>query len=121
MGIRAQGGVGIYVKNLFPHVPLLVYIVIIPVEIMAHLVKPCALAIRLCANMLAGHTLIASILLFTTMAMNLNMLGWGAISAISCLAVVALTFLELLVAFIQAIVFTFLSTVFLSMAVHPEH
>ena len=55
------------------------------------------------------------------MASKLFVAWWAGISLISCAAVIALTFLELLVALIQAFVFTFLSTVFLSMAVHPEH
>lgn len=121
MGIREQGGAWTYVKSLFPHVPVPIYAIIIPVEIIAHVVKPCALAIRLCANMVAGHTLVAAILMFTAMAVKLGLLGWGGISLVSALGVTALYFLEILVAFIQAFVFTFLSTVFLAMAVHPEH
>lgn len=121
IGIREQGNVWKYVKNIFPHVPVPVYIIIVPIEIIAHIVRPCALAIRLCANMVAGHTMIAVILLFTQMSAKLLFVGWAGISLMSCLAVIALSFLELLVAFIQAFVFTFLSTVFLSLAVHPEH
>ncbi len=122
IGLREQGGSPVkYFKNLFPHVPFFVLPVIIPVELLAHIVRPCALAVRLCANMVAGHTMIAAILGFTLMAKNLMVVAWAGISVMSCLAVIALSFLELLVAFIQAFVFTFLSTVFLSMAVHPEH
>jgi F-type H+-transporting ATPase subunit a len=119
LGIKEQGFLH-YLKNLFPRVPWLIYIVIIPVEILAHIVRPCALAIRLFANMLAGHTMIATIIGFT--AVWVNWLHWGAaISLVSFLGCVALTFLELLVAIIQAFVFTFLTTVFLAGAVHPEH
>jgi F-type H+-transporting ATPase subunit a len=120
-GMRAQGSFFRYFKNLFPHVPAFIYPIIVPVELIAHVVKPCALAIRLCANMVAGHTLMAAILGFTVMSASLPVWGWGGISLISLLATVALNFLELLVALIQAFVFTFLSTVFLGMAVHPEH
>jgi len=84
-------------------------------------VRPCALAIRLFANMLAGHTMMAAILGFTYVFRPDFIVGGGAISIVSFLAVTALTFLELLVAFIQAFVFTFLTTVFLAGAVHPEH
>ena len=49
------------------------------------------------------------------------LVGGAVVSLISVVAVTALTFLELLVAIIQAFVFTFLTTVFLSMAVHPDH
>lgn len=122
MGLRAQGkGFTSYFKNLFPHVPKPIYVILGPVELFAHAVRPMALAVRLCANMLAGHTLIASILMFTSLAATLPLWGWAPISLVSVLGVVALTFLELLVAVIQAFVFAFLSTVFLSMAVNPEH
>ena len=121
MGIREQGGFSTYFKNLFPHVPVFVLPIIIVVELAAHVIKPCALAIRLFANMLAGHTLVASILGFTY-AFTKDFLVPGAmISVASVLGVTVLTFLELLVALIQAFVFCFLTTVFLSMAVHPEH
>jgi F-type H+-transporting ATPase subunit a len=120
LGIREQGSVVTYVKNLFPHVPWAIYPIIIPVELVAHIVRPCALAIRLFANMLAGHTMIAVILGFTAVFTREFVAG-GAIAFTSFLAITALTFLELLVAVIQAFVFTFLTTVFLAGAVHPEH
>ena len=120
-GIREQGGVATYVKNLFPHVPLFVLPVIIVVELAAHVVRPCALAIRLCANMFAGHAMVAVILGFTNLlASGVDFTGIMVTGA-CFLGVTALTFLELLVALIQAFVFAFLTTVFLSGAVHPEH
>ena len=119
LGIREQGVLP-YFKNLFPHVPWPIYIIIVPVEFMAILVKPLALAIRLFANMLAGHVMIATILGFTVVWVN--WLHWGlGISLVSFVTVVALTFLELLVAVIQAFIFAFLTTVFLAGAVHPQH
>jgi len=119
LGIREQGFLT-YMKNLFPRVPWPIYIIIVPVELLAQLVRPCALAVRLFANMFAGHTLIATIVAFT--AVWLNWLHWGAgVSLVCFLSVVALTFLELLVAIIQAFVFAFLTTVFLAGAVHPAH
>ncbi len=121
LGLKEQGNPWTYVKNLFPHVPFFVLPIIVIVELVAHVIRPCALAIRLCANMLAGHTMMAVIFMFITMSVKLGLFGWGPITLVSCSTVVALTFLELLVALIQAYVFTFLSTVFLSMAVHPEH
>ena len=123
-GIREQGGVGVYIKSLFPHVPLFVLPIIVVIEIVAHLIRPLALAIRLFANMLAGHAMMAALLGFTIFFTSESMgslIGGGAISLVSVLAVTALTFLELLVAVIQAFVFTFLTTVFLAGAVHPDH
>ena len=119
MGIRKQG-LFWYLKKLFPHVPWPVYFIIVPVELIAHVVRPCALAIRLFANMLAGHIMIATILGFTVVWVEWLHFGAG-ISLICFASAVALMFLELLVAMIQAFVFAFLTTVFLAGAVHPEH
>ena len=94
---------------------------IIVIEIASHIIRPCALAIRLCANMVAGHVMVAVLLGFTATLTAETLISGGLISIVSVAAVTALTFLELLVALIQAFVFTFLTTVFLSMAVHPEH
>lgn len=120
LGIREQGSVVTYVKNLFPHVPLFVYPVIIPIELIAHVIRPCALAIRLFANMLAGHTMMGVFVGFTV-AIKASFLTGAPVTLAAVIAMTLLTFLELLVALIQAFVFTFLTTVFLSMAVHPEH
>ena len=121
LGIKEQGNIFTYIKNLFPHVPLVILPLIIVIEIAAHIIRPCALAIRLCANMVAGHVMVAVLLGFTATLTAESLVSGGLISIVSLAAVTALTFLELLVALIQAFVFTFLTTVFLSMAVHPEH
>ena len=121
LGMRAQGNPWTYLKNLFPHVPFFVLPVIVVVELAAHVVRPCALAIRLFANMLAGHILVAAILGFTAAFTKDFLVPGGAISILSVAGITALTFLELLVALIQAFVFSFLTTVFLSGAVHPQH
>ena len=83
--------------------------------------KPCALAIRLFANMVGGHIMLAVILGFAGIISAENMLTGSVITVVSVLSSVMLTFLELLVAFIQAYIFAFLTTVFLSLALHPEH
>lgn len=121
LGIREQGNIFTYIKNLFPHVPVFILPLIIVIELMAHVIRPCALAIRLGANMMAGHVMIAVILGFTASLTMDFLVGGAVISLISVTAVILLTFLELIVAIIQAFVFTFLTAVFLSMAVHPEH
>ncbi|MCH2367264.1 MAG: F0F1 ATP synthase subunit A [Planctomycetes bacterium] len=121
LGLREQGNIFTYIKNLFPHVPVFILPLIIVIELMAHIIRPCALAIRLMANMMAGHVMIAVILGFTAHLTMDWLVGGAVVSLISVAAVTALTFLELLVAIIQAFVFTFLTTVFLSMAVHPDH
>jgi len=105
---------------------LLVVPIIFIVEVLGLFIKPSALAIRLFANMLAGHTLLATIFMFTAMAGEAG--GWwlaGPISIVSALFAVAISFLELFVAFLQAFVFMFLTAVFIGMmshhADHGEH
>ena len=88
-------------------------------EIIGAVIKPFALMIRLFANMVAGHIVLASILLLIFTAQSVVM-GYtvGAISVVGCLA---LSCLELFVAFLQAYIFVFLSALFLGMSVAPEH
>ena len=98
---------------------LLVVPIIFVVEILGLFIKPGALAIRLFANMLAGHTLLATIFGFTGMALAAK--GWGLaapIGIVSATFAVAIMFLELFVAFLQAFVFMFLTAVFIGMMSH---
>ena len=98
---------------------LLVVPVIFVVEILGLFIKPGALAIRLFANILAGHTLMATIFMFTGMALAAG--GWvvaGPVGIVSVAFAVAIYFLELFVAFLQAFVFMFLTAVFIGMMSH---
>lgn len=92
------------------------------VEVAGYVIKPAALAIRLFANMVAGHTLMAVLVGFGAMAASggMSVLGWGSISLISIIAAIAITFLELFVAFLQAFIFMFLTAVFISLLSHHE-
>jgi F-type H+-transporting ATPase subunit a len=104
-------------KALYIVVPI-----IFAVEVAGHFIKPAALAIRLFANMVAGHTLMAVLLGFGIAALKAGMspVGWGSISVVTGLAAVAITFLELFVAFLQAFIFMFLTAVFISLLSHHE-
>jgi F-type H+-transporting ATPase subunit a len=88
-------------------------------ELLGAVIKPFALMMRLFANMTAGHIVLASILAMIFAARSVAM-GYtvGVISSVGC---VALSCLELFVAFLQAYIFVFLTTLFVSMAVAPEH
>lgn len=108
---------------LWPDVPvwLKVPVPLMPfIELVGVFVKPFALTVRLFANIFAGHTaiLVFVCLIFITVAVN-KILG-GAMTAVSLFFIVFMNILELLVAFIQAFVFTMLSAVFIGLA-HPEH
>jgi F-type H+-transporting ATPase subunit a len=81
-------------------------------------IKHFVLAMRLFANMMAGH-LVLSVLLAFIAATASSLVFWGVAPA-SVGGAVALSLLELFVAFLQAYVFTFLSALFIGMAVHPH-
>ncbi|MFM8385514.1 MAG: F0F1 ATP synthase subunit A [Planctomycetia bacterium] len=118
-GIREQGFLH-YCQNFVPHVHPILLILFIPLELVAAVIKPFALAVRLFANMVAGHIVLAVVLGFGIT--GIHMAGGGyAITAVSVAGGVALSLLELFVAFLQAYLFTFLTTLFVGMAVHPEH
>ncbi|MCY7292073.1 MAG: F0F1 ATP synthase subunit A [Ferruginibacter sp.] len=105
-----------------PGVPLLVKIILIPVEVAGVLIiKPAALIIRLFANMVAGHIIILSFvsLIFIFGAMNKGA-GWG-FSPVSVLFTVFIYFIEILVAFIQAFIFTNLTAVFIGQSFEGGH
>ena len=110
-----EQGPWLYIKNFIPHVPAPLIPVMYLLELIGALVKPFALAVRLFANMLAGHTVLASLLGLIFMAHN-----W-AIGITTIIGCVALSLLELFVAFLQAYIFTYLTTMFIAGAVHPEH
>lgn len=92
------------------------------VELAGLVIKPAALAIRLFANMVAGHTLMAVLMGFGVMALKAGMgfLGTGSITLISGVGAVAISFLELFVAFLQAFIFMFLTAVFISLFTHHD-
>ena len=107
-----------------PKFLLLVVPVVFVVELAGVFIKPIALAIRLFANMVGGHVLLATLLLFGADFMNRGA-STGAVTAISLVsgaAAVLITFMELFVAFLQAFIFMFLTAVFISlMSHHDDH
>jgi len=97
--------------------PLLLSPLIVPVEIISYLSRPVSLSIRLFANMVAGHVMLAVFASFIIMLSGLGVLG--SIGAIGPLALdVVLIGFELLVAFLQAYVFAILTCIYLHDAVH---
>ncbi len=114
-GIRNYGFFG-YFKAMVPHgMPLPILPLIIVVEVLGLFTKPFALCIRLFANMIAGHVVILSLigLIF--------IMGSIFVAPISIAFALFIYMLELLVALIQAYIFTMLSSLFIGMAVHMEH
>jgi F-type H+-transporting ATPase subunit a len=123
-GSRAHGVVKHW-KNLVPHgLNPLIYVLLIPIEIMGMFVRPFALTMRLAANMTGGHIAILSVLsivfLFTqNFGSALYGVGAGVIASVPL--AVGISTLELIVVLVQAYVFTLLSAVFIGMAIHVHH
>lgn len=129
-------GPGHYLKSFVPHIhlgdtPFMklfglgITVLMVVIEISSAFVRGLVLAVRLFANMLAGHTALAVLLSFIALVGQNNSTTAGVlfwpISLGSVAMAVALSLLELFVAFLQAFIFTFLTSLFLGMALHPEH
>jgi F-type H+-transporting ATPase subunit a len=120
-GIRANGPVN-YLKHFLGGAPWYMFIIMIPVEFIGMLVKPFALAIRLFANISAGHILVAVLTGFVTMAFaSLNPGGATGVSLIVVAGSTAIMCLETFVAFLQAYIFMFLTCLFIGLLVVHEH
>lgn len=109
-----------FLKLFVPHgVPLPVLVVLVPIEIISFLSRPISLSVRLFANILAGHITLAVFGGFVVLLLASN--GWSFLAPVPLLAIVALYALELLVACLQAFVFSVLTCVYLNDAIHPGH
>ena len=123
-GFKHQG-IGSLKSTLFPPgVPKALYILVTPIEfISTFLVRPFSLTVRLFANMLAGHILLVTFALLSealfqakTNVPFLNIMG-----VLPFFMLLFLTAFEVLVAFLQAYIFTILTAVYIGGAMHPEH
>jgi F-type H+-transporting ATPase subunit a len=115
-GIRQFGVVG-HARNLIPHgLPAWLLPIMIPVELLGMFTKPFALCVRLFANMTAGHVIILS--LFSIIFLLKSVLFGVFISVPFALFINGI---ELLVAFLQAYIFTMLTALFIGMSAHPAH
>ena len=125
MGVKASGGVG-YLKSLMPDLglegPMNVGMTILlwPIELLGLLIKHAVLAVRLFANLMAGHTVIGVFLGFIGTALAQDALLKYSMIAGSIGMQVFISLLELFVAFLQAYVFAFLTTLFISASENPH-
>lgn len=118
-GMRALGPMG-YMKTIvyIPHglpkalIPIMA-LIMIPVELLGKLAKPFALAVRLMANMMAGHIVLLSLF-------GVALMFGGVLMAGPWIMALALMFLEIFVAFLQAYVFVVLTSVFIGMIRHAH-
>ncbi len=124
-GSAKLGVVGFW-KAQVPHMDLPgpIAVLLIPmifvIEVLGLFIKHGVLAIRLLANMMAGHVVLAVIVGFISASAAAGAGIWGAVTLASVLGGTALSLLELFVAFLQAYIFTFLSALFIGAAVHPH-
>ncbi|MFL5465753.1 MAG: F0F1 ATP synthase subunit A [Gemmatimonadaceae bacterium] len=119
-GMRAQGKAYLNTIVFWPHdmsLPMKIFIspILTPIEIFGKFTKPMALAIRLFANMTAGHVVLLALisLIFT--------FGSWLLVPVPILLALGISFLELFVAFLQAFVFTLLSAVFIGLIREGAH
>jgi F-type H+-transporting ATPase subunit a len=128
-GMKKWGFFGFF-KNLVPSIDLpsyllplkvLIVVMLFGIELLGLVIKHLVLAIRLLANMVAGHLVLVSILFIAFELHNVQQMtggSWYIAAPISILGVTALSLLELFVAFLQAYVFTFLSALFIDSVLH---
>ncbi|HEY0106832.1 MAG TPA: F0F1 ATP synthase subunit A [Rhizomicrobium sp.] len=112
----AKHGIGFF-RLFVPDAPIYLLFLLVPIEIISFLTRPISLSVRLFANMLAGHTMLA---VFGGFVVLLG--GAGGVLSILSIApmalIVAIMLLELLVAFLQAYVFAILTCIYLNEALH---
>ncbi|PWR23527.1 F0F1 ATP synthase subunit A [Zavarzinia compransoris] len=117
LGITVLGlirhGFGFFHVFLPSGVPMWLAPLLIVIEVISYLTRPVSLAVRLFANMMAGHT---TLKVFAGFVVALGVAG-----VVPLLFVVALTALEVLIAFLQAYIFTILTCIYLNDAFHPHH
>src|SRR4051812_10801638 len=113
---------GLHFFNLFvpKGIPIYILPLIVFIEVLSFLSRPLSHSVRLFANMLAGHITVKVFASFITLLGGLGIAGMaGAVLPLAM--VVALTALDLLVAFLQAYVFAILTCIYLNDAIHPGH
>jgi F-type H+-transporting ATPase subunit a len=119
VGMVKQGPLHYFKGVAFPPgVPKPIYLLVTPIEIVStFIVRPLSLAVRLFANLLAGHLILVSFAILSEALFDATYIGVIA----PFFMLVALTGFELLVAFLQAYIFTILASVYIGGAIHPEH
>ena len=129
LGMKNQGVVG-YFKNIAfpPGMPIGIYPLLTPIELLSTLIiRPVTLAIRLFANMFAGHLLITVFTVSAWYLLNLtNFVGFVSVigylgSVVSFIVTIVLTGFEMFIQALQAFIFTLLTAVFISSSLHAEH
>ena len=119
-GLKYHGFIG-FLKGFVPSgTPGWLVPLIFPLEVLSTIIKVCVLAIRLFANMLSGHMVLLCLLLIIFIIGKMSV-GFGFVSMVPAMALeIFMTCLELLVAFLQAYVFTLLTAIFAGSVIHTH-
>jgi F-type H+-transporting ATPase subunit a len=120
-GISKHGVVHHFAAMVPPGLPKWLLPIMVPVELLGMFSRPFALMVRLFANMLAGHMVIATLLLLIPLMAAVSTAFGILMIPISLLLALFIMLLEVLVAFIQAYIFTLLTSIFIGMSAHPSH
>lgn len=117
-GFKSQG-LSYITHSLFPPgVPKALYVLVTPIELLQVLViRPASLAIRLWANMVAGHLLLVTFAILSATLWSSTYVGAVA----PFIMLVLMTGFEILVSFLQAFIFTILTAVYIDSSIHPQH
>ena len=124
VGFKHQGPGYIWHSINPSGVPTALKFLVVPIEFFSiFLMRPFSLAIRLFANMTAGHVLLAIFAIMTHELLIVHNSGWFqvAFSPLPFFGLIAFTAFEVLVSVLQAYIFTILTAVYISESIHPEH
>ncbi|HET9209491.1 MAG TPA: F0F1 ATP synthase subunit A [Thermoanaerobaculia bacterium] len=124
LGMMIVNGVRLGGKHFFAHFnpgPWWLSWLLIPIEIIGMLARIFALIVRLCANMVAGHVLLAVLLSFILTAAEKSLAGSLLVALPVVPGSIAINLLEIFVAFLQAFIFTFLTTLFIGQSIVFHH
>jgi len=121
VGVK-HNGLRYFKDALFPPgVPKALYILVTPIELLStFIIRPFSLAVRLFANMLAGHILLVTFGVLTAALIGTGVLA-TVVGVLPLVALIFFTLFEVLVAFLQAYIFTILTAVYIGGSAHPEH
>ena len=122
-GIKHQGPIGYFKSVLFPPgVPKALYVLVTPIELISvFFVRPFSLAVRLFANMLAGHILLITFALLSEALFQARDTILIPVGILPFFMLLFITAFEVLVAFLQAYIFVILAAVYIGGAAHAEH
>ena len=120
VGFKSQG-IRYITNSIFPPgVPKALYILVTPIEFVStFIVRPFSLMVRLFANELAGHLLLVTFAVLSATLWQRSLLA--IIWPLPTVMLVVLTAFEILVALLQAFIFTMLTAVYIGASAHPEH